>query len=115
MLSLQKKLEHKEKLLDFRQQELEDFAASLGNLLQKSSIDGKVEVLPSQVFLWRRQAGALNRSQEHLKKIDRLVDIARDVYSTKVSLSIRDCGAMLMDQKEFVELAFKLIDDRANE
>ena len=112
---MQTNLKHKERLLDFRQQELENFAASLGHLLQKSSIDGKVEVLPSQIFLWRRQAGALNRSKSHLDKIDRLVDIARDVLSESVLLSIRDCGAMLMDTKEFTDLAFKLINDKANQ
>lgn len=91
--------------------ELENFAASLGSLLQEKSSEGKINVLPSQIFLWRRQALALRRSEQHLNKIDRFVDIAKDIFSDGVQLSIQDCGVMLLDQKEFTDLAFSLISD----
>lgn len=73
------------------------------------------EVSLGNLELWRRQAEAIERSPKHLIKIERLIAKAReDTAENKdalptVEISARDYGAMLRDQQEFNELAFRLI------
>ena len=112
LLALQKGLEEQEKLLTIKQSQLEIFAASLSDLLRRRSRHGEIEVLVEQVYLWRKQAGALNRSSRHLEKIDQLVAQAKNGTPAQISLSIRDCGAMLVDRQEFIDLAFRLIEQQ---
>ena len=94
-----------------KERQVKAFAASLSELLREKSHAGKIEVLKEQIYLWRRQALALKRSQRHLEKIDSLIEAANNTVSPKISISIRDCGALLYDQQEFMELAFTLIAD----
>ena len=109
MAFLQESLETKENNLLEKERQLKTFAASLSELLREKSQEGKIEVLKEQIYLWRRQALALKRSQRHLEKIDSLIEATKSNTSSNLSISIRDCGALLYDQQEFTELAFTLI------
>ncbi len=90
LLALQKGLEEQEKLLTIKQSQLEILAASLSEILRQRSRHGEIEVLVEQVYLWRKQAWALNRSSRHLEKIDQLVAQAKNGIPAQISLSIRD-------------------------
>ena len=80
-----------------------------GEVFREKSQGGQVVVLAEQIMLWRRQAIALGRSTQHLEKIDLFVEKAKEKLMGKVSIPIRDCGAMLIDGREFTNLAFELI------
>lgn len=68
--------------------------------------------------LWHKQAVAIERSPKHLSKIERILAIARKEAAENrsalatVEISVRDYGAMLRDQQDFNELAFRLIGKR---
>ena len=68
--------------------------------------------------LWRRQAEAIERSQKHLSKIDRILALAREKTAGNkdalltVEIPVRDYGAMLRDQEDFNSLAFRLVEER---
>lgn len=86
--------------------------------IQRIKNSALCEVSLGNLELWLKQAEAIKRSPKHLSKIERLIAKAReetaghkDVLST-VEISVRDYGAMLRDQQDFNELAFRLIGER---
>lgn len=117
-MSLQQ-LKLKEQQLKAYERGLEGKAEILTQLfIQRIKSSALCEVSLGNLELWLKQAEAIERSPKHLIKIERILAQARketvenkDALPT-VEISVRDYGAMLRDQQEFNELAFRLIGER---
>lgn len=75
----------------------------------------RVEIRFQDLLLWRRQAHALGRSWEHLQKIHRLIKSARQEKGEEpeavVEIPLLDHKVMQRDQREFRQLAFRLMEE----
>lgn len=86
--------------------------------IQRIKNSALCEVSLGNLELWLKQAKAIERSPKHLIKIERLIAKAREETAGNkdalptVEIPVRDYGAMLRDQQEFNELAFRLIGER---
>lgn len=86
--------------------------------IQRIKNSALCEVSLGNLELWLKQAEAIKRSPKHLIKIERLITKAREETAEQksalptVEISVRDYGAMLRDQQDFNELAFRLIRER---
>lgn len=86
--------------------------------IQRIKTSALCEVSLGNLELWLKQAEAIKRSPKHLIKIERLIAKAREETAEQksalptVEIPVRDYGAMLRDQQEFNELAFRLIRER---
>ncbi len=83
--------------------------AFLSPVYREKTKDGKIEVFVERIFLWRRQALAISRSENHLKTIDKILARAKNSILPAIEISIRDYSAMLQDEREFLYVAFRCL------
>lgn len=99
----------RKKQIKQQEEKLSIIASAITQSINNKSQDGKIEILSSSLKAWLRQAQLLKRSDEHLTKIEQLID--ENKYSTRIytKIAIRDFAAMQYDNTAFTELALEII------
>lgn len=101
----------REQLLDEKERSL----ALRAELLERNGNgNGKaqtVRISVRELQLWKRQAKAIGRTDEHLEKIGTILQVAKERKLDFVRIPESNFAVRLFDQDEFNQLAFKLMEN----